>query len=402
MDDTFSRIALNLIGPGIIAVLGLGFFWAWLLERKRHYLIALTSSCLLFSLAIASQVLALPKDFGHNAIASNFFYTNAVLTLGWGLLRRSGQTPHLGIGLAILIISSGLIWYFYYADQNLTARIYVQNFGFGTILLLTAIRLRELAKGKLMDQILFWVLLIFALHFFPRTVLTVAQSSMHENRAFGLTLFWQVLQLSLAVLGATLVIAMLMAVVSDIIEDLRRERDTDGLTGLRNRRSFDDTMRALPARSSSAKPTLLLCDIDHFKRINDLHGHGAGDTVLRAFGSLLADHIRAPDSVYRVGGEEFAIVVAGGMHDARDLVESLQHTFASISFTLPGNMPITASFGGATRHKDESLRAWFDRADSALYASKQQGRDRAMFEEDHSLEVIGESDRHIELSVERA
>lgn len=392
MDDTVSKFALNLIGPGLIVVLGLGFFWAWLLERKRHYLLALTAGCVLFGMGMACQVLGWPRDFGHNAVVSNMFYTTAVLAIGWGLLRRSGRTPNILLGLAILVISSGLIWYFYYVDQNLTARIYTQNFGFGTILLLTAISLRQLAGGRLVDRVLFWALLVFSVHFFPRTILTVMHSPTFEDRRFGLTLFWQVLQLSLAVLGAALVLAMLMAAVSDIIEDMRSERDTDGLTGLRNRRSFDADIRALPQRMGTARPTLILCDLDHFKQVNDTHGHSAGDAVLRIVGEVLRANMRGADKVYRIGGEEFAAIVPGGVSDARTLIERLQQALLSASFPLPDDMPITASFGGATRQEREGFQDWFDRADAALYASKQQGRDRAVFAEDQAAKTKNQGD----------
>ncbi|KKC35858.1 hypothetical protein WH87_14895 [Devosia epidermidihirudinis] len=403
MDDTLPRIALNLIGPGLIAVLGLGFLWAWLLERKRHYLLALTAACLLFGVGIASQVLAVPRDNGYNSFVSNIFYTSAVLAVGWGLLRRSGRTPNPLIGLAILLLSSGMIWFFYYVDPNLSARVYVQNFGFGAILLLTAINLRELAMGRLVDRVLFWALLVFSVHFFPRTILTVTPSTMVDGRAFGASLFWQVMQLSLAVLGAALVLSMLMAALSDIIEDMRSERDTDVLTGLRNRRSFDDDMRALPIRAGAPLPTLILCDLDYFKQVNDQHGHGVGDAVLRDFGTLLTANMRGADKVYRIGGEEFATIVPGDVSDARRLVERLQGALTDANFPLPDDMPITASFGGATRLEREGFQAWFDRADAALYASKQQGRDRAVFAEDQATKTkTQDDDDHPGLIVARA
>lgn len=381
MNDTIPRLVLNLIGPGTISVFGLGFIGAWLIDRQRTYLLALAAGCLLFGAGMVVQVFHLPPDFAISALLSNFFYTTAVLAVSEGLLRRSGGRLAPWAALGILALTTVLIAYFCYVDRQVGARIYIQNFGFGTILLLTAVRLWPLARGRLIDRVLFWILLVFSLQFFPRTLLTAGSMRQGADPSgFGLSIFWQALQLSLAVLGAALALTMLIAALSDIIDDIRQERDVDGLTGVRNRRGFEELAERLLGRQDGTVPVLIIADIDHFKQINDRFGHALGDAVLRKFGTVLGENVRGSDVIFRIGGEEFAILLPEGGAKASELVARLQHSIGQADFGLPGtSQRISASFGVASAQHGETHQAWFARADQALYAAKHQGRDRAIF-----------------------
>tara|TARA_R110002020_G_scaffold10813_8_gene41180 strand:- start:242 stop:1411 length:1170 start_codon:yes stop_codon:yes gene_type:complete len=381
MNETIPRLVLNLIGPGTISVFGLGFVGAWLIDRKRVYLLALATACLMFGTGMVVQVFHLPPDFAINALVSNLCYTIAVLMVSHGLLRRSGGALAPWFAVATLALTSGLIAYFCYVDRDVQARIYVQNFGFGAILLLTAIQMRSLVHGRLIDRILFWTLLVFSVQFFPRTLLTAASMRQGNDPAgFGQSMFWQTLQLSLAVLGAALALTMLIAALTDVIEDMRHERDIDELTGVRNRRGFEQLAERLLSRTGASAPSLIIADIDHFKQINDGYGHALGDAVLRRFGTMLAASVRGSDVVFRIGGEEFAILLPEGGGRASELIARLQSNIAQTDFALPDRaQTITASFGVAVALPGESRQSWYARADKALYAAKHQGRDRAIF-----------------------
>lgn len=151
----------------------------------------------------------------------------------------------------------------------------------------------------------------------------------------------------------------------------------DPLTGLPNRvalRTRADALEAQP--SGDAGAALILLDLDHFKRINDDHGHQAGDDVLAAFGAVLADAVRGDDLAYRLGGEEFAVLVPGlDLEGAADLAQRLLHTIRRAE--LAGHR-VTASAGVAVSPPGESV-SWkrlFAQADAALYQAKGDGRDR--------------------------
>jgi len=164
----------------------------------------------------------------------------------------------------------------------------------------------------------------------------------------------------------------------DAMEELSRRAQTDPLTGLLNRRAFDDCLaRALAAAQRYRRPlSVVIADIDHFKDINDAHGHATGDQVLIAFARLLEAQSRAVDSVARIGGEEFAILMpevdaAGATDGAERLRDAVQRMEG------PEGIGITASFGVAdlldARHDATLLLA---RADEALYLAKAYGRNR--------------------------
>lgn len=371
---------MALIGPGVLCVFGLAFLWAWTIERKRHYLLLLTAAPCLFALGVMIQVFHWPADTAPNALLSALFYTSAVLLTAEAILRRSGKRFGLRADAAMLIAVMGGLWYFASVAPNTLVRVYIQNFGYGVILLLAALRLVHLRRGAWIDRALFWLLSAFALHFFPRTALTIGLSAPATAGAFGASLFWAALHLSLAVLGAGLALAILAAALSDLIEDLRRERDIDGLTGVLNRQGFESRAAAIIAEAGQGPCTLIACDLDHFKQINDRHGHAAGDTVLKVFGRLLRLSARATDLVGRVGGEEFAVLLVDATRDgAFDFAERLRIALSEAEFGwLPADGRVTASLGIAEFGPGESMSQLFARADERLYQAKAAGRNRTV------------------------
>ena len=158
----------------------------------------------------------------------------------------------------------------------------------------------------------------------------------------------------------------------------------DGLTGLPNRRSFEADLDALNERLAEGPITaaLVIGDIDHFKQINDEHGHAVGDRVLKDVGHELAAAFRSDDLAYRIGGEEFAFIALGV---SADLAETMADALRDrISVSYPAGQEISMSFGVAMYAPDESTRRWFGRSDEALFAAKRAGRNRVeMARPDH-------------------
>lgn len=368
---------LVLIGPAILVVFAVSFAAVWVRDRRHQHLLFLGAACLLFCTGTLSQILAIPDGDGVNAVTSALIYTVSVLLLSDGLLRRSGARLPWVSYLIVPALIAGAIAYFYYIDRRLVVRIYLLNFGFGLIFLATAWRLRQLRGGRLPEQILFWVLVAFSLHFFPRTVLTVGATPPAAGD-FGSSPFWLALQFSLAVLGVALALAVFAVTVSDMIETLRKERSTDHLTGLSNRLGFEEAANRL-LRDARAWPIcLVIADIDRFKSINDTFGHPAGDAVLRAFAKLLKETARRVDLSGRLGGEEFALLLpncdtAGGYAFADRLRSIVRQTRFE---GLPQSTYVTASFGLVIASRGESLSSLVARADKALYQAKRSGRNR--------------------------
>ena len=162
---------------------------------------------------------------------------------------------------------------------------------------------------------------------------------------------------------------------------LREQAIRDGLTGLLNRRALDENLPKLMLRASDANRPLsiLLFDVDHFKRFNDQHGHDAGDLVLRKVGQRLMDSMREGDLAFRYGGEEMLVLLPGsGAAEAALCAERLRKSISTLNLIHRGEQlpPITASVGIAEHPFDgadaESLIKWADRG---LYAAKAAGRD---------------------------
>jgi len=162
---------------------------------------------------------------------------------------------------------------------------------------------------------------------------------------------------------------------------LSEEARRDDLTGLYNRRAFNDFFRAEAGRVRryGGLLALVLLDLDHFKRVNDAHGHDAGDEVLRDFARVLRESCREVDVPARYGGEEFAVLMpAAGTRAARLLAERVRRDFGAIKFREDGErFGVTVSAGVCKWTRSvNSPRAMLRRADAALYAAKHAGRDR--------------------------
>jgi diguanylate cyclase (GGDEF)-like protein len=167
--------------------------------------------------------------------------------------------------------------------------------------------------------------------------------------------------------------------------ELRRLSETDSLTGLANRRRFDHHLadEVARARRHGLPLALLMLDIDHFKRFNDLHGHPAGDACLARVGALLQAQAQRPaDLAARLGGEEFALLLPHtGAAQALQHAQGLREALAALALphgASPTAPHLTVSIGLACWQHDQGGAALVAAADAALYAAKQAGRDRVV------------------------
>lgn len=157
----------------------------------------------------------------------------------------------------------------------------------------------------------------------------------------------------------------------------------DSLTGIANRPRFLELAEAVleAAHKSQQQASVVLCDLDHFKAINDRFGHAAGDRVLRQAVAACQAHLRVSDIFGRVGGEEFGIVLPGcGLEDAQQRAEQLRRALSAIQLEFQGERcPVSGSFGvTSTEVSGHELRQLLAHADAALYRAKAGGRDRVL------------------------
>jgi diguanylate cyclase (GGDEF)-like protein len=204
----------------------------------------------------------------------------------------------------------------------------------------------------------------------------MAMRSRTPRRRWGLG---DTARISLGVAAATLVGVLVGRFIERrrVLESAAQIALTDPLTGLANRRAWEEELRreVARARRNSHRLALVMLDLDHFKQYNDSFGHPAGDLVLHGAGAILRTAIRSHDVVARYGGEEFAVLLpATDAIEALEVAERLRSAIASRPWS---HRKVTASLGVATTGPTTpSAAALVDQADYALYSSKQAGRNR--------------------------
>ena len=206
-------------------------------------------------------------------------------------------------------------------------------------------------------------------------------------------------ELAMAAFAVSALLVMLYAFIFASLTEVQRKlleglATRDPLTGVANRRSMEielaESVRGHLARGEPA--TLAVLDLDHFKRVNDEHGHDAGDRVILGFVERVQAGIRKRDRLYRLGGEEFVLLLPGTDHSgARAALEKVRD--AVQAQPLADGLRVTTSIGAATLEPEDDWPRWLARADAALYRAKAAGRDQVSFES----ALPGTGERHLRL-----
>jgi len=181
------------------------------------------------------------------------------------------------------------------------------------------------------------------------------------------------------------------------LETVRHESLTDPLTGLANRKYFDDMFERTVAetRAQNESLSLLMTDIDHFKKFNDTYGHLTGDQVLRLVAQAVKRNVKGQDIAARYGGEEFAVILPNTpLRQALTVADHIRRGVAAkelIKRSTGENLGrVTISVGVAVLHNGETIQGLIERADACLYAAKRNGRNRVACETDPEVTPIAE------------
>ncbi len=244
----------------------------------------------------------------------------------------------------------------------------------GGIALLSGSRLRK----STYERFLAIVLLLSSAQFLFKAFLAHTLGSGSNVQTYVFSTYAQYSQTISAILSILLGVSLMLVVMEESNSRTRHTLLRDHLSGLWTRRAFfEHSEAALKRKKGGGTPAVILCDLDHFKKINDTYGHAVGDEVIRVFAACL--EAAGGDVCGRLGGEEFAALTLNCNPSLVQLhVEAVRARLLNVEFQQEGLRP-TASFGIAMMNPDETLSEAIGRADAALYEAKARGRNRFVF-----------------------
>lgn len=367
------------------AMLSVIFFIAWKTQGEKPY--ALT-----WSLAFLAATGQWSFNLAGSAFPSFETYwltTNAlglaVITLGLrGHCQRTDcQKLPKNLWPYASLIYVAIVW-FTVVEQHVGLRTALLPFAGGITLFLSSIMIiRHRKKPRPAEWAAAIMMLVFGLSQFAAAVVAALQGAAGND--FYRTLYVNINFLSLPAGYTGVAMFIIFMLASDLSEQMKEVAARDPLTGLLNRRGFgDQTEKAYATARRIDRPvSVIMTDIDRFKRINDEFGHIEGDNALCHFAEILENGRRADDILARMGGEEFAIVLPGAkLEECNRIAEALCLQLQQTPMDIDGKtLAMTASFGVATLSvKDACLTDAIVRADRALYRSKRAGRNRVDLE----------------------
>lgn len=372
---------ISLLNPGIGLLLSAAFLLLWLYRREQRYVALAAAGYAIGAVAFLIQDVGPVLPMELQRIPSNLGFLIA------GCLITGAIVGHYRVAVpwramaVICALSMAVFLWFLLADPVIVARIYAISFALGIIALIIPAKLRAVLKRHVVDHILFWFGIVWALNYTLRPLLVLGVTGNIANYdGFQQSIYWTTVQSTQAIFSVLSALALMVAVAIDLMTELRRQADGDALSGLLNRRGFEAAAGAAVREcDEDGRPAaLLIADLDQFKLVNDNHGHATGDMIITLFGA----HVRAAgpaDMIAgRVGGEEFALLLPGaGIEAARQLAETIRTGLgAACAGRIPPALTPTASIGLAVGTAGAGLSRLMRDADQALYDAKRAGRDR--------------------------
>ncbi len=316
------------------------------------------------------------------ALSNGLLFSQA-LCCYHGIAKYGGVTPlrpRLLVNAALAVLAELAILYYVYVDFNTCRRVVI--FSSFSALLYSRIALEPYLTRRwktysmqgIYSAIFFSVAVAFAVRAFQAVNATDCQVGGPDAivKLLLLSSMWIFAFLTFCVLSMTS--SRVEAELREARDALRQQAQTDALTGLSNRRHFLEQAQAVleDLEAQGGRASLIMLDLDHFKRINDVHGHQAGDLALREAARHLRAALREGDVIGRLGGEEFGVLLPG--LESTEALAVARQLRRAVAASRPGGLHVTASFGLA----DGALRldSLLAKADEYLYAAKEAGRDR--------------------------
>lgn len=377
------QIFISLLNPGVGTMLAVAFWALWMHQKHRKYLRTAALTYLLCSLGFLFQDVLPHFPHESHRLVSNLLFLLTATCLVVSILGRYGiEVPYKFIAVWVVVGICGHAW-FLLVDHNISVRIVIIGAALCAIVAVIPYKIRDRVKtGVVVDKVLFWISVAASINFVLRPILIVAVvGGYHTYDGFQQSLYWSTVQFTQAMVAISYALLLLIAVASDLMEELRQQAAVDQLSGLLNRRGFEEEASAALAANAGERALVgvLTVDLDHFKKINDSFGHAAGDAVIRIFGELVRQTMPEGTIAGRIGGEEFALLLTDtDSRSLRNYAEIIRIGIKSMcAGKLPEGIDPSLSIGMDIATPDVPLHDLLRRADAALYESKRAGRNRA-------------------------
>ncbi len=366
--------------PLMTFIFAAAFLVIWTRDKGKHENLALSLGWLLLTSGFSISLMS-PDHWGRAIPAvTHVPYTLAAAAMSWGVLTRVGVKPPLVPHLWMAFTGFATMMVVQNFGNSIVADVMITNVTCGAMMVMTAQLFTQATGRDLVERFLLVMLILTAAQFFIRPVLSLMFDGPIAAEAYRQSAYYFALNWVFAFGSVLFGLAQIAGSVKDQVSALYHKTSRDALSGLLVRGEFEAQVETLLNRANAegVETALVIGDIDHFKQVNDIWGHQAGDGAIAAFGAMTETMIRPSDIAGRVGGEEFCILVWNANEAiAAGLAERLRvRTNALEIGERAFDVRLTASFGVAQQVNGEGYRALFARADGALYASKEAGRNR--------------------------
>lgn len=371
-----ANLTYEWLGPAIFVSAGGGFLLLYLHDRAQLAALRLGMAYLCTLVGFLAIMLAEGDLRPSNQAAILLSLVAGKFFLVWGVTSLFGMPFPKRIFGFLTVCLAGLVVHVNLSDAPFMDRFLVVN-SYAAMVNLMCGCLVWRERSQRVDIVVAGLLFFQTIMLVNRVVFVhVSQTDFSTLSAFRRSEFASSMQTENAMFAIAIGLALFARYSVTLVTQLRRLAETDPLTGLLNRRAFEARVEELRAISAPLPTGLIICDIDHFKSINDRHGHDAGDRALVAFAHLLERETPETAICTRLGGEEFCILLAAVNDEAIRLQAT--HLRAAVErlrvATPDADLQLTASFGYCRLAPEGELSLAMARADAAVYQAKGDGR----------------------------
>ncbi len=390
---------LGLLTPLMALLFAVTFAVFWRVGRMKRHVLGFAIGYVLFAIGFLATHF-LPANAFYLFHTTQFFYSLGTIVYIASVCERAGQRAHVGSLFGVYLISALVLALAVNLTSDVGPRLIIVNSAYGAMFAMGLATLLNAKRRTIIDIAIIAIVALQAVDFLVRPNLTLMFERNIPAEVYRDSVYYSLIGLVLGVKSVTAAMVLIAATISEWMTTLRESGERDPLTGLQNRGSFEQSIRSLlPLAQNEGRPlSLVVADIDHFKQVNDIWGHQAGDHAISSFGELIQSMVRGCDKAGRIGGEEFCIAVWNCENEpAERLAERIRLALSRLQHSgINEDIRLTASFGLATARDGETYEQLFARADEALYKAKSAGRNRVEnAERSNRLDVVSAQDRDL-------